>query len=169
LFFRLNVIPFRVPALRERAEDIPLLADHFLAAFAQDYGSPPKTLDESARAALTAYSWPGNVRELKNLIERLFIMCPDSVITGEAALRFLTGSPTPAAPGQGGALLLPPDGAPLKDAVAAFEKHYIEARLAETGFHMSETARLLGLERSHLYKKIKIHDIAVPGKGGDSL
>jgi two-component system nitrogen regulation response regulator NtrX len=167
LFFRLNVIPFRVPALRERTQDIPLLAEHFLSGFASDYGRPPKVLDQAAQQALCAYPWPGNVRELKNLIERIFIMCPDQAIPGSVVQRFLTG----ASSGDTAAAAvapLPAGDEPLKEAVAAFEKSYIQAKLLEADFHMSDAAKKLGLERSHLYKKIKSHDIAVPGKGGET-
>src|SRR6266571_2984234 len=80
LFYRLNVIPFTVPALRERIEDIPILTRHFLAEFAAAYGRKPKEISDAALAVLARYSWPGNVRELRNLIERLMIICPHSRI-----------------------------------------------------------------------------------------
>ncbi len=80
LFYRLNVIPFTVPALRERVEDIPILARHFLTEFAAAYGRKPKEISDAALAVLAKYSWPGNVRELRNLIERLMITCPHSRI-----------------------------------------------------------------------------------------
>ena len=76
LYFRLNVVPIFVPPLRERAEDIPLLADHFMAMLAREYGRRPKTFEADAVAALQRYPWPGNVRELRNLVERLMIMVP---------------------------------------------------------------------------------------------
>src|SRR6201988_102914 len=76
LFYRLNVIPFYVPALRERVEDIPILAAHFLAAFSREYGKKPKEFSAAAVDVLLNYPWPGNVRELKNLVERLVIICP---------------------------------------------------------------------------------------------
>src|ERR1700722_13082578 len=80
LFYRLNVIPFTVPALRERVEDIPILTRHFLTEFAAAYGRKPKEISDAALSVLTKYSWPGNVRELRNLIERLVIICPHARI-----------------------------------------------------------------------------------------
>src|SRR5918911_1563829 len=84
LYFRLNVIPIFVPALRDRQEDIPLLADHFMAEFAREYGRRLKNFESGARAVLQQYPWPGNVRELRNVIERLMIMVPgDSILAGD--------------------------------------------------------------------------------------
>ena len=167
LYFRLNVIPFRLPPLREHTEDIPLLIDHFVRAYAADYGRPPKAFDAPALDALSAYPWPGNVRELKNLIERIFIMCPDDTVSGAVVRGFLAGAASPGAPPPAAAFM-PAGDATLKEAVAEFEKNYIQVKLRDADYHMSDTARKLGLERSHLYKKIKIHDINIPGRGGDT-
>src|SRR5437773_12330693 len=105
LYFRLNVIPIFVPALRDRQEDIPLLADHFMAGFAKEYGRRVKTFDPSAVALLQQYGWPGNVRELRNVIERLMIMVVgDSISAGDLTFLDLTSAPRieggPAAPAE---------------------------------------------------------------------
>src|SRR5216117_1945231 len=105
LYFRLNVIPIFVPALRDRQEDIPLLADHFMAGFAKEYGRRVKTFDPSAVAVLQQYAWPGNVRELRNVIERLMIMVVgDSISGGDLTFLDLTSVPRveagPAAPAE---------------------------------------------------------------------
>ena len=94
LYFRLNVIPIFVPPLRDRKDDIPLLAEHFMAGFAREYGRRTKTLDPGAVAALQEYPWPGNVRELRNVIERLVIMVPGDTISGRD-LTFLDGPLAP--------------------------------------------------------------------------
>ena len=155
LYFRLNVIPIFVPALRDRQEDIPLLADHFMAEFAREYGRRVKSFDSGARVALQQYPWPGNVRELRNVIERLMIMVPGDAITA-ADLGFLdpSGLTRPA----------------IADAVAErqtlheardqFERDLILRTLAEQQGNMSRTAEVLGVERSNLYRKMKAFGIA---------
>jgi two-component system, NtrC family, nitrogen regulation response regulator NtrX len=155
LFFRLNVIPIHVPPLRERAEDIPLLAEHFVADFAVEYGRQAKTLDSGAMARLQSYRWPGNVRELRNVIERVVIMAPGDVIT-DKDLAFL--SPDSRA------------GQPLEEAVAPavplytardqFERDYILQALANQQGNISRTAEVLGVERSNLYRKMRSFGIA---------
>jgi two-component system nitrogen regulation response regulator NtrX len=146
LFYRLNVVPFGVPPLRERVEDIPLLASHFLAEFARQYGRKPKELTVEAQEALCAYSWPGNVRELKNLIERIVIMSPQQKIERRhlPALLFREG-------GRRAATEL----ATLQEARAAYERDFIRRKLEENHGNVSRTAQDLGLERSHLYRKMK--------------
>ena len=161
LYFRLNVIPFRVPALRERLEDIPLLAGHFIEQFAADYGRAGRTLENDARDALKEYAWPGNVRELKNIIERAFIMCPAESLAAEHIRQFLPGAGADKA-----ATSLMRFDAPLKQAVTDFEKNYIEKNLERHKYHVSDTARSLQVERSHLYKKIKSLGIDIPRTGG---
>ncbi len=157
LFFRLNVIPIEVPPLRERKEDIPLLARHFFKNFTDEYGRTKKQWTEDAFDALVEYPWPGNVRELQNLTERVYIMSETDVIDAETVRSFL-----PKHAPDGTALEdIDPD-RPLKEAVLAFEKKYIEKKLKERNYRISEAARSLQLERSHLYKKIKAHGINVP-------
>ncbi len=156
LFFRLNVIPFYVPALRERAEDIPALAGHFLSEFAKSYGRRPKRLSDAAINVLAKYRWPGNVRELRNLIERMVIMVPGEKIERRHLPPVLAqdhARPQPAA-----AAGTPPRAtgfATLQEARASYERDYILRKLEENQGNVSRTAEVLGLERSHLYRKMK--------------
>jgi two-component system nitrogen regulation response regulator NtrX len=150
LFFRLNVIPVYVPPLRDRHEDIPLLADHFMAEFAREYGRRPKRFDGGALATLQRYSWPGNVRELRNVIERLVIMVPgDSIGAGDVA--FLGHGGQPPAPGDP----IEPGRLTLHEARERFERDLILRTLAEQQGNMSRTAEVLGVERSNLYRKMR--------------
>jgi two-component system nitrogen regulation response regulator NtrX len=154
LYFRLNVVPIFVPPLRERPDDIPLLADHFMALLAREYGRRAKTFDASALAALEAYRWPGNVRELRNLVERLMIMVPGDIVTARD-LSFLDGAVGGAAPAERLSPMLP-----LHDARDQFERDYILRALAANDGNMSRTAEALGVERSNLYKKMRGFGIA---------
>jgi two-component system nitrogen regulation response regulator NtrX len=147
LYFRLNVIPIFVPPLRDRQQDIPLLADHFMALMAEEYGRRPKRLAPEAGARLQQYSWPGNVRELRNTIERLIIMVAGDTITAQD-LAFLGRDGAPAAPHDSPAM-------PLSEARDAFERDFILRTLAAHQGNMSKTAEALGVERSNLYKKMK--------------
>jgi len=155
LFYRLNVIPFYVPPLREHSEDIPALAAHFLGEFARAYGRRPKSLADSATEALLQFRWPGNVRELKNLIERLMIMVAGDRIERRhlpPALQQNHRHPrTVTAPGSFFS---------LHEARAAYERDYILRKLEENQGNVSRTAEVLGLERSHLYRKMKTLGIA---------
>jgi two-component system nitrogen regulation response regulator NtrX len=146
LFYRLNVIPFYVPALRERTEDIPILAGQFLAEFSQAYGRRLKELTPAALDVLIRYPWPGNVRELKNLIERLVIMCPQQQIEPQHLPPELF---------RGAARTPPQPYATLHEARAAYEREFILRKLEEHRWNMTRTAAALGLERSHLYRKMK--------------
>ncbi len=152
LYFRLNVIPIYVPPLRDREDDIPLLAEHFMSELAREYGRRPKRLDPGAAAALRSYRWPGNVRELRNVIERLVIMVPGDTIT-VADLSFLEG-PVLATEDAAGAPI-----APLHEARDRFEKEYILRALAAQNGNISRTADVLGVERSNLYRKMRAFGI----------
>jgi two-component system, NtrC family, nitrogen regulation response regulator NtrX len=159
LYFRLNVIPIFVPPLRTRQGDIPLLAEYFMAGFAQEYGRRPKAFEDGALAILQRYSWPGNVRELRNLIERLVIMVPGDHIS-TADLAFLGRDPSEAddtTPADVEPVL------PLHEARDRFERDYILRALALQNGNMSRTAEVLGVERSNLYRKMRAFGIA-PGK-----
>jgi two-component system nitrogen regulation response regulator NtrX len=145
LFYRLNVIPFFVPPLRERREDIPVLAQYFLRVFSAEHGRAPKDFNAEALDLLMDYSWPGNVRELRNEIERLVIMVPDATI-GAQDLSLPNGSITA-------------KGSTLHEARAQYEKEFILSKLKENNWNISQTARLLGLERSYLYRKMKNYGI----------
>jgi two-component system nitrogen regulation response regulator NtrX len=153
LYFRLNVIPIFVPALRAREADIPLLAEHFMAEFAREYGRRPKRLDAGAGVGLRSYQWPGNVRELRNVIERLMIMVPGETIV-RSDLAFLDGGMVVATERPGAPAL------PLHDARERFEREYILRALAVQNGNISRTADALGVERSNLYRKMKAFGIA---------
>jgi two-component system, NtrC family, nitrogen regulation response regulator NtrX len=153
LYFRLNVVPIFVPPLRDRPDDIPLLADHFMAEFASDYGRRLKTFDAAATDVLQSYAWPGNVRELRNVIERLMIMVPGETITA-ADLSFLD------APRERPVRTVSAGRMTLHDARDQFERDLILRTLAEQQGNMSRTADALGVERSNLYRKMKAFGIA---------
>src|SRR5580692_745819 len=146
LFYRLNVIPFYAPALRERIDDLPILAAHFLAEFCNAYGKKQKELTAAALDVLLSYPWPGNVRELKNLIERLVIICPASRIEPHhlppEVFRGVSNSPNK------------PYGS-LQEARSAYEREFVLRKLEEARWNMTRAAAALGLERSHLYRKMK--------------
>lgn len=151
LYFRLAVVPIDVPALRERTDDIPLLAEHFLREASARFGRKPKSLSAAAVEALEKYRWPGNVRELKNLIERLMILCPSDEVRREdlpAEIRDAIGES------------IAPH-APLRDAREDFERRYILAALKKNRGNVSRTAEALDLERSNLYRKLKAYGIEV--------
>jgi two-component system nitrogen regulation response regulator NtrX len=145
LFYRLNVIPFFVPPLRERREDIPVLARYFMRIFSAEHGSSPKEFTSDALDAMVDYSWPGNVRELRNEIERLVIMIPQAQIQAKD-LSLPNGNPTAKV-------------STLHEARAQYEREFILAKLRENDWNISQTARLLGLERSYLYRKMKAYGI----------
>ena len=152
LFYRLNVIPFSVPPLRERVEDIPLLADHFLKEFTLAYGRKPKELTLEAFGVLEQHRWPGNVRELRNLMERIVIMNPQVRIDARHI---------PLNPAKRSVFERPPERfGSLHDVRSAAEREYILKTLDETKGNVSRTAELLGLERSNLYRKMKALGIA---------
>lgn len=148
LFYRLNVVPFVVAPLRDREEDIPQLAEYFLDDFALQYGRKRKELTPEALAALVAYPWPGNVRELRNLMERIVILNPQVTVDVRhvplppASRRNRTTAESGAFP-------------TLEEARKAYERNYVLQTLETHGGNVSRTAKALGLERSHLYRKMK--------------
>ncbi|MDR3160806.1 MAG: sigma-54 dependent transcriptional regulator [Spirochaetaceae bacterium] len=167
LFFRLNVIPIHIPALRDRQEDIPVLLFHFLSKM----GKEKYEVDAQALEALKAYSWPGNVRELKNLAERITVMCSERHI-GMAALGELLaadlrkgkaeteGAPRPA-PAEGGRGSFPGEILRLKynEAKEVFEKNYLEFQLSQNGGIISKTAEAVGIFPSNLHAKLRKYNI----------
>ncbi len=159
LFYRLNVIPFFVPPLREHPEDIPALGNYFLAEFARAYGRRPKHFSDSALEALLKYRWPGNVRELRNLVERLVIMVPGERVER----RHLPPSLYHDHAHPGAAKAVAGSFSSLQEARVAYERDYILRKLEENQGNVSRTAEVLGLERSHLYRKMKSLGIAVGG------
>jgi two-component system nitrogen regulation response regulator NtrX len=157
LFYRLNVIPFELPPLRERLEDVPLLVDYFNQNFSKSYGKKPKQFLPEAFDELQAYSWPGNVRELKNTIERVVIMHPGTKVS---------------------ATDLPPHGKEeppavsfrfpsFKEATDAYHREFIQRKLEEAEGNVSRAAELMGVDRSHLYRRMRA--LGIPNRGERSV
>src|ERR1700704_2600120 len=153
LFYRLNVIPFFVLPLRERKEDVPLFPRHFLKELAATYGRRPREITDEAIEVLMRYSWPGNVRELRNVIERIVIMNPTTT-------RFERKHLPPLVYRDGGRRAPKREFSTLHQARDAYERDYILKKLDENHGNMSRTAGVLGLERSHLYRKMKTLGLA---------
>jgi two-component system nitrogen regulation response regulator NtrX len=156
LYFRINVIPLNVPPLRERKEDIIVLANAFLNRFAKEQNIEEKNIGPDAMDILINYTWPGNVRELKNIIERLVIMTKEAVITPGDIMRSLRGGSS----SNDFSHLFNLD---LKEAKDTFEQHYIAYKLSQCGDNISKTAETIGIERSHLHRKIKSLKIKFKG------
>lgn len=171
LFYRLNVIPFVVPPLRERVQDIPSLSEHFLKEFCLAHGRAMRALAPEALHVLTAYPWPGNVRELKNLIERVIILTPEveegQIITAAHLLKNLQDDTFSLRMEEGRVDPQQRSNSPgvsasarnLRDARQEFEKDFILRTLKEHDWNVSKTAQILGIERSHLHRKIKSYGI----------
>ncbi len=167
LFYRLNVIPFLVPPLRERTQDIPLLAEHFLKEFSVTHGKQHRTLTPEGLQVLLSYPWPGNVRELKNLIERVMILTTEGeegkAITAASLLghlkdeaqAFIPRLSAAVEPNTGAIEAASLSGKNLRDARQEFEKDFIVKTLKEHDWNVSKAAAVLGIERSHLHRKIK--------------
>ena len=151
LFYRLNVVPFSVPPLRERKLDIPLLVREFLQEFGRQYGRPRMEVSEEALDAMGQHNWPGNVRELKNLVERVLILNPRALRIERRHLPPLT---------QRNARNTE-DFSTLQQARDAYERDYIQKKIEEAKSNISRAAELLGLERSHLYRKMKALGISI--------
>jgi two-component system nitrogen regulation response regulator NtrX len=155
LYYRLAVIPFHVPPLRERREDIRVLASAFVEEFCAESGARGKTITGRAMDLLSAYGWPGNVRELRNLMERLVLMTPGPRIQPED----LPETVRAAGPRDG------PDAGTLDEARRAFEREFLLGKLREHGFSVSRTAEAVGLARESLSRKIRALKIETP-RGG---
>lgn len=151
LYYRLNVVPIEVPPLRERKEDIPILANHFLDDCALQNRTHRKNIAPEALEMLASYQWPGNVRELKNLIERLVILVPEDQITVNDIPPSYKAENAPRKEPQNDYLAIDD----FKDAKHAFEEAYIREKLQENGGNISQTARQIGVGRSYLHKKLK--------------
>ena len=155
LFYRLSVVPIKVPPLRDRREDIPLLARHFMARGADAGRVPPREFGEDALAALQSYTWPGNVRQLRNVIDWLLIMAPGET-TEPVRADMLPNEITAIAPSvvkwdKGSEIMT----LPLRDAREVFEREYLLAQVTRFGGNISRTAAFVGMERSALHRKLK--------------
>jgi two-component system nitrogen regulation response regulator NtrX len=146
LFYRLNVIPFQIPPLRERLEDVPVLIEHFNRKFSRSYGKKPKIFGERAIAALQNYNWFGNVRELKNTIERIVIMNAKQKISLDDLPKFNISDEPPAS-----SFRFPS----FKEANDAYQREFILHKLSEHGGNVTKAADAMGVDRSHLYRKMK--------------
>jgi DNA-binding NtrC family response regulator len=178
LFFRLNVFPLRSPTLRERVEDIPVLASSFMEAFSRENGTKPKPMDDNVIKALVHRKWPGNVRELKNVVERMAILSGDRVTIADlpedphespfgeeedAATPSIEPTPIegeePQEAGQARSAEPPPGHLTLRDFREKSERQYIVDTLQLCGWNISRTAIVLGVERTNLHKKIRAYQI----------
>ncbi len=161
LYHRIYVFPITLPPLRERLDDIPVLVDHFAAQVAEQNGWKPSSFSPEAMAGLQAYRWPGNVRELRNVVERLLLLAGGKEVDAE-----FVHSSLPSAGGSDGSAGW--ESGPLSQRIESYERQIILAELKRHHFHITNTAKALGLERSHLYKKcehlgIDLRNIRVTG------
>ena len=151
LYHRVVVFPVELPPLRKRCEDLPALVEHFVRQVSAQNGWKPLAFTSDAIDALTSYSWPGNIRELRNVVERLLLLASGEVDAAAVQLALpATRVPTHAAAGSPN---IPPETGPLAERVLAFERAQVLAELERSGKHVTQAAKALGLERSHLYKK----------------
>jgi two-component system nitrogen regulation response regulator NtrX len=155
LYYRLNVLPIVVPTLKERREDIPELAQHFLKMHSEEQGMKPKSFNAQGLEALQRHDWPGNIRELRNLIERLLIMVPKPVIDAGDVEMFLQVRAPTGVP----ALSVGTNYDSLREARNVFEREVISQKLRENNWNVSKTADELKIERSHLHRKIKLLNV----------
>jgi two-component system nitrogen regulation response regulator NtrX len=157
LYYSLNVVPFMLPPLRERKEDIPLLVEHFLDIFCRKEGRERNNILPEAVELIKCYDWPGNIRELKNIMERLVIMSLGRPITTEQLPDYISchGISSDSAPGFDGGVGVNS----LRGAREEFEKEFILHKLEEFGWNISKTAEAIELERSNLHRKIKSYGI----------
>lgn len=151
LFYRLNVIPFQIPPLRERLEDMPALIEHFNRRFSASYGKKPKLFSEDALAALQNYQWLGNVRELRNTVERIVIMHENERVAADDLPEFNSKENAPAS-----SFRFPS----FKDATDAYQREFIQHKLSEADGNVARAADLMGVDRSHLYRRMKNLEIS---------
>lgn len=155
LYYKLNIIPFRMPTMRERPEDIPVLTSYFSDHVAREGGYLKKAFSEQAMEAMMKYEWPGNVRELKNFIERVYILTPGEFVDlHDVRFAGLVG-------GKEDDKMSMDAMSTFREARARFEKEYLLKKIAENGGNISKTAEVIGLERSYLHRKIKSYGIEV--------
>ena len=146
LFYRLNVIPFQIPPLRERLEDVPSLVEHFNKRFSQKYGKREKQFSKSAVDALQSYTWLGNVRELRNTIERVIILSNGEKISADDLPKFNESDEPPAS-----SFRFPS----FKDATDAYQREFIIHKLREFDGNVTRAAESMGVDRTHLYRKMR--------------
>jgi len=161
LYFRLNVVPISIPSLRERAEDIGGLVEHFAELFRRENNNRAKTFAPDAIDALRALPWRGNVRELRNAVERLLIMTPRDTIRAAdipAGLGLALGADAPAL--SGASIVVPHSGATLQGFKDSSERSYLVAKLRENDWNIAATAKAIDTPRSNLYKKLEAYGIA---------
>jgi len=158
LYYRLNVIPIEVPPLRDRREDVPLIADYFLKEFSKEDIKIQKEISKDAIECLMKYNWPGNVRELRNIVERIVIMTPKRVINVDdlpSAIRLAKGDSSDDN-------FFDIDN--FKDAKTNFEREFLTSKLIENRYNISKTAEVIGVERTNIYRKIKAYGINIKEK-----
>ncbi|MFV3130102.1 sigma-54-dependent transcriptional regulator [Niveispirillum sp. KHB5.9] len=169
LFYRLSVVPLKMPPLRERREDIPMLARHFMQRTAETAGLPIRVFGEDAMAALQAYDWPGNIRQLRNTVEWLLIMVaadPTEAIRADMLPPEIGAiTPTVLKWEKGGEIM----GLPLREAREVFEREYLLAQVTRFGGNISRTASFVGMERSALHRKLKSLGVHGSDKNGLKL
>ncbi|HLL76252.1 MAG TPA: sigma-54 dependent transcriptional regulator [Pyrinomonadaceae bacterium] len=158
LFYRLNVIPFELPPLRERLEDVPALVEHFNRKFSAAYNKQPKRFDADALDALQSYSWPGNVRELRNTVERVVIMHAKQKVSVADLPPFGGEEPPPAAASKFSS---------FREANEAHQREFIRRKLAEAEGNVTRAAELLGMDRSHLYRRMRALGLRTRGERED--
>jgi two-component system nitrogen regulation response regulator NtrX len=169
LYYRLNVVPVRLPPLSERREDVAELADYFMARYAAERGAATPTLTEDALAALQTYDWPGNVRQLRNVIEHTMILAPSSqmiAIDIDMLPQEVTAEPSRLMPGQAARSIM---GTPLREAREAFEREYLRAQIRRFSGNISRTAAFIGMERSALHRKLKALGLAEEQPEADTV
>lgn len=168
LYYRLNVVPVRLPPLSERREDVGELTRYFLARYAAERGMPTPELSDDALAALQTYDWPGNVRQLRNVVERTMIMAPSSNMSRldiDMLPPEVTAEPARLVPGQAVRSIM---GTPLREAREAFEREYLRAQIRRFSGNISRTAAFIGMERSALHRKLKALGLADEPEGDES-
>jgi two-component system nitrogen regulation response regulator NtrX len=168
LYYRLNVVPVKLPPLSERREDVVELVQYFLARYAAERRTPVPVMSEDALAALQTYDWPGNVRQLRNVVERTIILSPADRIAQidiDMLPPEVTAEPARLVPGQAAKSIM---GTPLREAREAFEREYLRAQIRRFSGNISRTAAFIGMERSALHRKLKALGLTdEPGVGDD--
>ena len=167
LYYRLNVVPVRIPPLRERRDDIPELANHFLARFANERRALSPTLSDEAMAALQAHDWPGNVRQLRNIIERTVILAPSERLS-RIDVDLLPAEVLDNGGSTGiNTTTLSIMGSPLREARESFEREYLRVQIRRFSGNISRTASFIGMERSALHRKLKALGLGEKGSVGE--